>query len=322
MIVWLASYPRSGNTFLRTVLYQYFGFKTYSIFNHEKEHFGQVGELTGHIEYENSWEDFYTNASSSKDIYFVKTHFEPLDEQPCIYIVRDGRMAILSYFYYHKDFIQSDSSLLELIVGDDVFGDWSSLFYKYNPFYRNQTLVIKYENLLNNTEVEIENISNFIPVKKQTKQWINPFSKLHEIEPSFFRRGCKDWKPDPYWTKPIEQLFWKKHSELMHSLGYAPLNPEIDFPDISESCVSKLFSEQILKWIDKKEAVLAKERQQYQVNLGQYQLQLQQAEVLLEEQKLKIKQIKAELIGVESSKFWKLRTQWFKLKKMIGLTVN
>lgn len=123
MIVWLASYPRSGNTFLRTVLYQHFGFKTYSIFNHEKEHFGQVGELTGHIEYENSWEDFYTNASSSKDIYFVKTHFEPLDEQPCIYIVRDGRMAILSYFYYHKDFIQSDSSLLELIVGDDVFGD-------------------------------------------------------------------------------------------------------------------------------------------------------------------------------------------------------
>ena len=33
MIVWLASYPRSGNTFLRMVLHFVYGQKTYSLYN-------------------------------------------------------------------------------------------------------------------------------------------------------------------------------------------------------------------------------------------------------------------------------------------------
>ncbi|MBE9007104.1 sulfotransferase domain-containing protein [Fortiea sp. LEGE XX443] len=335
MIVWLASYPRSGNTFLRTIIYQNFGFKTYSIFNHEKEHSGQVGEITGHVEYENSWEEFYEKASSSNKIFFVKTHLAPSDNQPCIYVVRDGRMATLSYFYYVKNFRQSDSSLLELILGDDIFGDWSSHFFKWNPFHRNSTLVIRYEDLLNNSELEIKKISNFISIENPTKQWENPFDKLNELEPSFFRRGNKDWNPDIHWTQLIEQLFWNKHSHLMENLGYKPLNSQTDFSDISESFVMNLFSEQILKLIDKKKAVLA-DLQQYQLLLQQNQAaleksqaaleksktQMQQTQVELNGTKWQVQQLQAELEGVKSSKFWKLRTQWFKLKETIGWISN
>ena len=32
MIVWLASYPRSGNTFLRVVLHNVYGVSTYSVY--------------------------------------------------------------------------------------------------------------------------------------------------------------------------------------------------------------------------------------------------------------------------------------------------
>jgi len=335
MIVWLASYPRSGNTFLRTIIYQNFGFKTYSIFNHEKEHSGQVGEITGHIEYENSWEDFYEKASSSKEIFFVKTHLEPLDNQPCIYVVRDGRMATLSYFYYIKNFRQSDSSLLELILGDDMFGDWSIHFYKWNPFHRNKTLVLRYEDLLNNSELEIEKISNFISIENPIKQWENPFDKLNELEPSFFRKGHKDWKPDINWTQLIEQLFWHKHSHLMQTLGYKELNSQTDFSDIPESCMIGSFSEQILQLIDKKKAILT-DLQQYQsllkqnqatlaatqAQLEKSQTQVRQIQVDLDEKNLQLHQVQLELEGVKSSKFWKLRTQWFKLKRLIGLRNN
>lgn len=33
MIVWLASYPRSGNTYLRMLLHQLHGLKTYSVYD-------------------------------------------------------------------------------------------------------------------------------------------------------------------------------------------------------------------------------------------------------------------------------------------------
>ncbi|OCQ97437.1 hypothetical protein BCD64_21575 [Nostoc sp. MBR 210] len=329
MIIWLASYPRSGNTFLRTIIYQNFGFKTYSIFNHEQEHTGQVGEITGHIEYENSWEEFYEKASSSKDIFFVKTHLEPLDDQPCIYVVRDGRMATLSYFYYIKNFRQHDSSLLELVLGDDIFGDWSSHFYKWNPFERNKTLVIKYEDLLNNSVLEIEKISNFISIENPSKRWENPFDKLNELQPSFFRRGHKDWQQDVNWTPLMEKLFWNKHSHLMESLGYKQLNSETDFSDLSEACIIDSFSEQVLKLINQKKSMLD-DLKQYQLLLEQnqtalsqipkIQTELSEAQTELGEAKLQIQQLHSELEGVKSSKFWKLRTQWFKLKANIGLT--
>ncbi|BAZ29514.1 group 1 glycosyl transferase [Cylindrospermum sp. NIES-4074] len=62
--------------------------------------------------------------------------------------------------------------------------------------------------------------------------------------------------------------------------------------------------------------------QHSQADLAQFHLQLQQTQVALEETKIQLQHSQAEVVAMKSSKFWKLRTQWFKLKRLFGLTLN
>jgi len=102
MIIWLASYPRSGNTLVRLVLAQVYGYNTYSLYNdpdlrdmgmadilHQKDFLRE-----GIVEYENA-----------EKPYFVKTHLLPHadDTNKAIYIVRDGRDTLVSHAHYRID---------------------------------------------------------------------------------------------------------------------------------------------------------------------------------------------------------------------------
>ncbi|HMJ91237.1 MAG TPA: hypothetical protein VK530_15560, partial [Candidatus Acidoferrum sp.] len=90
MIVWLASYPRSGNTFFRIVLHHVYNLKTFSVYNDpELEKIG-VAEVVGHETMPASLDEL----RSSSEVFFVKTHELPADKDPAIYIVRDGRDAL------------------------------------------------------------------------------------------------------------------------------------------------------------------------------------------------------------------------------------
>jgi len=69
--------------------------------------------------------------------------------------------------------------------------------------------------------------------------------------------------------------------------------------------------------------------QQTQVELGRSQAQLQQTQVELGRSQAQLQQTQVELgqsqaviSGMESSKFWKLRTAWFLIKRMTGLPVD
>lgn len=71
MIVWLASYPRSGNTFLRVVLHNVYGVSTYSVYEDNDPVAQRVGPaLVGYrpkpVE--------RTQMIDGADVYFVKTH--------------------------------------------------------------------------------------------------------------------------------------------------------------------------------------------------------------------------------------------------------
>ncbi len=75
MIVWLASYPRSGNTLLRILLRQVFDIRTYSLAGtKELSRFGsEVSELVGNMNTE--WTaDIENSARLTSTTSFVKTH--------------------------------------------------------------------------------------------------------------------------------------------------------------------------------------------------------------------------------------------------------
>ena len=113
--IWLASYPRSGNTFLRLILNQVFGLRTASVYKAETRSWevapGLV-EIIGH------YEEVSPSQPRIEAPRIVKTHDGPSDEGPAIYIVRDGRSSIVSYFHYLRDIELLNIALEDIVTGN------------------------------------------------------------------------------------------------------------------------------------------------------------------------------------------------------------
>ncbi|MCX7714022.1 MAG: sulfotransferase domain-containing protein, partial [Chthoniobacterales bacterium] len=137
MIIWLASYPRSGNTFLRMLLHHSCGFKTYSTYNDPL--FDQLGatDAVGQERLSAPLEEL----AKAPETYLVKTHDLPTDKSPAIYVVRDGRDSLVSLARYLLSFerkpsmmktikemlgIDNFSTVLEeLIIKKEHYGGWN-----------------------------------------------------------------------------------------------------------------------------------------------------------------------------------------------------
>ncbi len=114
MILWVASYGRSGNTFLRVVMHHVYGVKTYAAFNASEVLLtARAGEL---IEYEElpgrlkaaveqnrkgAIRDALDELDASKELFVFKTHAWATDlfgtNYRAILLVHDGRDALASY---------------------------------------------------------------------------------------------------------------------------------------------------------------------------------------------------------------------------------
>ena len=210
-IVWILSYPKSGNTFLRILLSTYF-FSFDGVFNQKfldkiKEYPRDFFELAleNSIEKElNSWDEKYRKISSNNyDYIFLKTHLANVKVNnssrlikdnftKCIlYIYRDPRNIVssLSEFFNIKieeaieyitkknNIIFSDHKNLKLSKGFTPILDWESNFLSYEIDSENiPTMFIKYENLVNNTQ------SEFFKILKFLKKFINFDIKLEKIK--------------------------------------------------------------------------------------------------------------------------------------------
>src|SRR5262249_16232902 len=95
MIVWLASYPRSGNTFLRVALHALYGVPTYSVYDDDDP----VAQRAGPALLASPPSPAPPPAMrDSPGTHFVKTHKRRKpDGCPAIYLVRDGRDAVVSH---------------------------------------------------------------------------------------------------------------------------------------------------------------------------------------------------------------------------------
>jgi len=135
MIVWLASFPRSGNTFFRIVSHHVFNISTYSGFqsgNSDLDRAG-IGDITGHKQLppelekglkandESMWRPYH----EADEIYLIKTHARRNElfstNLPTVLLVRDGRDAYVSLAWYwitvaHAWRLESPSRKTKLMV--------------------------------------------------------------------------------------------------------------------------------------------------------------------------------------------------------------
>ena len=257
MIVWLASYPRSGNTLLRTLLYQHFGLESFSqnksrgIVGHTDAARAMFGSRERPSEWD--WSEAYEQARHSDDISLIKTHRPPIDNSKAIYIVRDGRSAYASYASFHESFVKEKPlSLLALVLGLHYYGGWSE-HYRLWTQADNPLLIVRYEDLVAPSQDTLEKIANFLGLTCPEGGWQNPFIELNRENPSFFRKGDVHWKGADNWSDLINGVFFSLHGKLMVELDYVTtaeveqatgrLAPEIkEFLNISRQLLHDLSS--------------------------------------------------------------------------------
>lgn len=221
-MIWLASFPRSGNTFFRNVLYEVYGLES----------------STYHNDPDRSLDLNYTSFP------FVKTHLlpdqlEPNDPNiPAVYLIRDGRDALVSLAHHRKDIVEPGSdfthNLLEALVarGHSHFGGWST---NVEAWSKRASIIIKFEDLIENPIREIEKLRSIIELPAPNMEKLPDFQSLKFGRPKYgaghsesfdpekakfhFRRGSTNSFSDEM-EIGIQKLFWGAHGMTMTKFGY------------------------------------------------------------------------------------------------------
>jgi len=278
MFIWLSSYPKSGNTFVRSLLSSYFfsedGNFDFSMLKNIQQFPSAklFKKLDINIKDEKEVVRNYLVAQKTINkkgvVQFLKTHsylfdiennpFTSLDYSlGVIYIVRDPRNVVTSFSNHNQI---SNQKPLDIITNrhiyatlkkDDIIvysGTWASHFNSWKPFReKNIYLLIKYEDLIKDTEKALYGIlefiykldkKNFIIDKKKFSNVIKTttFKNLQKLEnengfdeilikgdngekPKFFHKGPEnDWRKrlEPDLQKKIELIFQKEMIELKY----------------------------------------------------------------------------------------------------------
>ena len=230
MIVWLASYPRSGNNLLRQALNCYYGCKSVSQYAPEAPTEAEIasGKLSPPMPFNLYFKVDESVHGASAERYFVKTHNPPHEHKfPALYVVRDGRDALVSYAHYafgmnaqkKPDSPEYQAMLRNLILETrSPFGQWGENVTRWVA--RPNTAVLRFEDLLARPQLELEKALSLIQLKLQPCTGTPlDFKQLHQFNPFTFRRGqVGSWRDEM--PPDLEVLFWKHHGAVMEKLGY------------------------------------------------------------------------------------------------------
>jgi Sulfotransferase domain len=222
MIVWLVSYPRSGNTFTRILCESIFPIQdTYTI-HHEDVTDRSLLDVFG-PEYKEGY-SYIGLARDSEEVFFVKSHrlrddLVDLDRDKVVYIVRDGRASISSYFHFIHNFTKAKKSLRNVIAGKVIFGDWSShVLSWFGSVESKNFLLLKYEDIISDPVASVLKISSLSGLEMMEAD-IPTFDELHAMRPEFFRSGNNNrWRDDFSFMDYL--LFLISSRRTMSKAGY------------------------------------------------------------------------------------------------------
>ena len=220
MIIWLASYPKSGNTWVRSIisslLYTNDGIFNFDLLDKiqkfpKNNHFREfTNDIENFEEIQKYWIPAQEKLNTDKKIKFLKTHHinckinqyyftNKENTLATIYIVRDPRNLINSISnHYNKSVNDAKDFLLKprFIMGHKkdepnkkflktLLGTWSE-HYNFWKKDNNDFLLIKYEDLIDDTEKELKKIIEFL--KKYIKITTDDIKNKNIIQSTSFKK--------------------------------------------------------------------------------------------------------------------------------------
>jgi hypothetical protein len=217
-VTWLASYPRSGNTLLRIILKRCFGLTSQSLYDDREFSDATMRDMVGHEPVGDDPARFLQQAREKGRHLYVKTHeLPPADSHPVIYVVRDGRAAVVSYIHFLREILKREVTARDVISG--TLGIcWSRHVRAWALPPRPHSLIIRYEDLARGDPETLKKISAFIRVPQRQTFDIS-FDRLHTMAPDFFRSGSNR-KNIAELDLEAQHLFEQLHGPTLRAMGY------------------------------------------------------------------------------------------------------
>jgi sulfotransferase family protein len=222
VIVWVASFPRSGNNLCsRQTLRAVFRAKTGAVQN--------LDSLLPRLSLDGAADPIGAMREHDETI-FLKTHrvVDARDPSPAIYIVRDGRDSLVSYAHFveaqrEPAFASAtfEEALATLIEREDHdYGSWSGNVRAWTN-REAPTEVIRFEELILDPVATVRAAAESLGVRLRNPAGEPPdFERLRKADPGLYRRGkAGSWKAEL--PPKLEERFWQLHGAEMEALGYS-----------------------------------------------------------------------------------------------------
>ena len=227
MFVWLASYPKSGNTLVRSMLAAYFfsndGIYDFELIRNIKQFpksalFERMGiDITNEKEVIKNYIRVQETFNKKNNLQFLKTHsyLFNIDNNPftdlnnslgVIYIVRDPRNIVSSWAKFANTTVEEAAETLinTYRFGGDIYnedkaektlvymGTWNGNYNSWKSFkHQGRYLLIKYEDLISNRDFAFRKILKFLHTLQGTKFKIDKKKFKNVIETTGFEKMKK-----------------------------------------------------------------------------------------------------------------------------------
>lgn len=212
-VIWIASYPRSGNTFVRLLLHACLGLRSGSYYSNDLGGRKPLEAAVGHVEHSVPGSLRFEPGEP----VLIKTHRPCGDARRAIYVVRDGRAAAVSLWR----FAGGTHPLQAVVEGRTEFGLWQDHVDSWNPMNRPHTLFLRYEDAVADPVAAVDALAGFLGRPVLSRE-IPSRESLSAIDSRWITQRT-DWRESM--TAEVERRFIELNGRQLAALGYVPADP-------------------------------------------------------------------------------------------------
>lgn len=174
----------------------------------------------------------------SPNVCFKSHHLPRPEYRRVIYLIRDGRDALVSYFHYRKALGYMGSFDQLIVERNKIYATWAEHIDRWhvNP-YKAEVLYVKYEKLLESIVPTLSDVSSFLSLSldeaeiQRVGQWCT-FERMRRRE-SIKGWSSKVWPSDKHFIRrgkvgshldemplDVKEKFENIAGDTLHQLGY------------------------------------------------------------------------------------------------------